>query len=307
MKRYRSLFFTVVLALILSACASPAAPQPAPIQLTDGLGRQVTLAGPAQKIVSLAPSNTEILFAIAAGKQVIGRDDFSDYPPEAKPIASVGGVQSYNYEAIAKMQPDLVLAAGINSSEQVKSLETLKITVYYLANPTDMNGLYANLNTVGKLSGHEKEAADLTASLQKRVQAVDTKIAKAAGKPKVFYELDGTDPAKPWTAGPGTFVDLLIKKAGGENVGAALKSDWAQISQEALIIANPDIIVLGDASYGLTIDQVKTRPGWDGIKAVKSQNILLFDDNLVSRPGPRMVDGLETLVKIIHPELNGAQ
>ena len=127
---------------------------------------------------------------------------------------------------------------------------------------------------------------------------------KASTTPKVFYELDGTDPSKPWTAGPGTFVDLLIKKAGGVNVGNALTSDWAQISQEALIVANPDIIILGDASYGLTIDQVKARPGWDGIQAVKTGKVLLFDDNLVSRPGPRMVDGLESLVKIIHPELN---
>jgi iron complex transport system substrate-binding protein len=307
MKRIFSLFLVTVMAFVFSGCTAPAASQPASIQLKDGLGRLVTLPRPAQKIVSLAPSNTEILFAIGAGKQVVGRDDFSDFPVEAKPVASVGGVQSYNLEAIAKMQPDLVLAAGINSQEQVKSLESLKITVYYLANPIDMNGLYANLKTVGQLSGHEKEASELAASLQKRVQAIETKTAKASSTPKVFYELDGTDPAKPWTAGPGTFVDLLIRKAGGENVGNALSSDWAQISQEALIVANPDIIILGDASYGLTPDQVKTRPGWDGIKAIKTNKLVTFDDNLISRPGPRMVDGLETLVKIIHPELDSPQ
>ena len=304
MKRLISLLLAGLLLIVFSGCAAPSAPQPAPIQLKDGLGRQVSLAGPAQKIISLAPSNTEILFAIGASKQLIGRDDFSDFPAEAKSIASVGGVQAYNFESIAKLQPDLVIAAGINSQEQVKSLENLKIPVYYLANPTNMDGLYANLNTVGLLSGHVKEAADLVTSLQKRVQAVETRVSKASTTPKVFYELDGTDPSKPWTAGPGTFVDLLIKKAGGVNVGNALTSDWAQISQEALIVANPDIIILGDASYGLTIDQVKTRPGWDGIQAVKTGKVLLFDDNLVSRPGPRMVDGLESLVKIIHPELN---
>jgi iron complex transport system substrate-binding protein len=304
MKRLISLLLAGLILIVISSCAAPSAPQPAPIQLKDGLGRQVSLAGPAQKIISLAPSNTEILFAIGASKQLIGRDDFSDFPAEAKSIASVGGVQAYNYESIAKLQPDLVIAAGINSQEQVKSLENLKIPVYYLANPTNMDGLYANLNTVGLLSGHVKEAADLVASLQKRVQAVESTVSKASTTPKVFYELDGTDPSKPWTAGPGTFVDLLIKKAGGVNVGNALTSDWAQISQEALIVANPDIIILGDASYGLTIDQVKARPGWDGIQAVKTGKVLLFDDNQVSRPGPRMVDGLESLAKIIHPELN---
>jgi len=306
MKRLISLFLAAAVVVVFSGC-SAIAPQPAPIQLKDGLGRQVTLSKPAQKIVSLAPSNTEILFAVGAGKQVVGRDDFSDFPAEAKAIQSIGGVQAYNFEAIASLQPDLVLAAGINTAEQVKSLEDLKIPVYYLANPTDMNGLYANLKIVGQLSGHDKQAADLADSLLKRVQAVESRVAKASGTPKVFYEIDGTDPSKPWTAGPGTFVDLLIKKAGGVNVGNALSSDWAQISLEALLLADPDIVVLGDASYGLTPEQVKARPGWDGIKAVKNNKVLLFDDNLISRPGPRLVDGLEALVKIIHPELASAQ
>jgi len=304
MKRIFLLILTAMITVVFSGCTAPAAPQPAPIQLKDGLGRTVTLAQPAQRIVSLAPSNTEILFAIGAAKQLVGRDDFSDYPAEAKAIASVGGVQAYNNEAIAQLQPDLVLAAGINSQEQVKSLENLKINVYYLANPTDMAGLYTNLKIVGQLSRHEKEAADLATSLQKRVEAVDSQVSKAGGTPKVFYELDGTDPAKPWTAGPGTFVDLLIKKAGGTNVGNALSSDWAQISQEALIVANPDIVILGDASYGLKPEQLKTRPGWDGINAIKNNKVFTFDDNLISRPGPRMVDGLEALLKIIHPELD---
>ena len=307
MKRLSSLLLAGLIFFVFSGCAAPAAPRAASIQLKDGLGRQVSLDRPAQKIVSLAPSNTEILFAIGAGKQIIGRDDFSDFPAEAKPITSIGGVTAYNYEAIAKLQPDLVIAAGINTQEQVKSLEDLKVPVYYLSNPRDMDGLYANLGIIGTLSGHEKEAASLVASLKNRVQTVENKLAKNSSVPKVYYELDGTDPSKPWTAGPGTFVDLLIKKAGGENVGNALKSDWAQISQEQLIVADPDIIVLGDATYGLTVEQVKARPGWESIKAVKAGKVLFIDDNTISRPGPRMVDGLETLFKIIHPELDTVQ
>jgi iron complex transport system substrate-binding protein len=296
----------IVMGLILSACAPAlaATPTQAAIALTDGLGRQVTLAGPAQKIVSLAPSNTEILFALGAGAQVIGRDELSDYPGEAKKVYSIGSTfNALNLEEITKLQPDLVLAAGINTPEQVKSLENLKLTVFYLANPKDLEGLYTNLETVGQLTGHQAEAKGLVNGLRKRVQAVVDTVAKATTHPKVFYELDATDPSKPWTSGPGTFIDRLITMAGGVNIGDALKSDYAQLSLEEILVQNPDIILLGDAAYGMTPDKVKERTGWAEIKAVKGGKLLTFDDNLVSRPGPRMVDGLEQIARLLHPEL----
>lgn len=294
--------------LTLSACAPAATsaptavPTPAGLSLTDGMGRTVTLAATARKIVSMAPSNTEILFAVGAGAQVIGRDEFSDYPAEAKNIQSVGGsMGKYNFEQIARLQPDLVLASSLNTPEQVKALEDLKINVYYLANPTTIDGLYANLETAGKLTGHDSDAAALVASLKQRVKVVTDNAAKVTSKPKAFYELDGTDPAKPWTAGPGSYVDTLIGMAGGVNAAASLKGDYAQISQEELIASNPDVILLGDGAYGVTPDQVAQRPGWNAISAVQNKKIVTFDDNTVSRPGPRLVDGLETLFKILHP------
>ena len=241
--------------------AATAAPTAASLTLTDGLGREVTLAGPAQRIVSLAPSNTEILFAIGAGKQVAGRDDISDYPEEAKSLPTVGGnLGKLNLEAITGLQPDLVLASELNSNEQVKALEGLKLTVFYLKNPTDLEGLYANLETVGRLTGRSSEAAALAASLKERVQKVNDAIAKTTTRPSVFYEIDASDPAKPWTAGPGTFLTSMIQMAGGENIGAGLTSAWAQISQEELLVKNPDIILLGDAAYGITAEQVGKRP-----------------------------------------------
>jgi iron complex transport system substrate-binding protein len=317
MKRNTS-FFAVLLAiaLLLSACAPAAAPTATSVStpaatraptapsliLKDGLGRSVTLAGPALKIVSMAPSNTEILYAIGAGSSVIGRDEFSDYPAEAKNLPSVGGsMGKYNFEQIAKLQPDLVLASSLNTPEQVKALEDLKITVYVLTNPITIDGLYTNLETVGQLSGHSSDAAKLVDSLKQRVKVVTDAVGKATNQPKVFYELDGTDPAKPWTAGPGSYVDTFIKMAGGVNAAASLNSDYAQISQEELIAANPDIILLGDGAYGVTPDQVAQRPGWNGISAVQNKKVLTFDDNTVSRPGPRLADGLEMLYKIMHP------
>jgi iron complex transport system substrate-binding protein len=274
------------------------------ITLTDGLNRTVTLPAPAMKIVSLAASNTEILFAIGAGAQVVGRDDFSDYPAEAKNAASVGGsLGKYNLEAITNLKPDLVLAAGINTPEQVKALEDLKITVFYLGNPVDMNGMFANLLTVGKLTGKEAEASQLVEGLNKRYDAVIKALSGVTTQPKVYYELDATNPSKPYTAGPGNLVDQVITLAGGQNIGAAMKSPWAEISQEEIIAQNPDIIILGDAAYGETPEKVAQRPGWNVLAAVANKKVFAFDDNLISRFGPRMVDGLEAMARLIHPGL----
>lgn len=314
------LILTLALGLALSACSPKATVSPtdvatvaptveaatvaAPLSFTDGLGRTVTLAAPAQKIVSLAPSTTEMLYAVGAGDQMVGRDSFSNYPEEATTLSDIGGSNgAYSYDAIAALQPDLVVAAAINTEDQVKSLTDLGLTVYYVGNPTNLEDLYNSLDTLGELTGHKETAVDLTDSLNARVQTVLDAVASAHTAPVVFYELDGSDPSKPWTSGPGTFMDMLITLAGGKNVGASLSSAWAQISVEELLTQNPDIILLGDAAYGTTVDQVKAREGWDKIKAVQSDAIYAFNDDLVSRAGPRLVEGLEELAKILHPEL----
>lgn len=303
------ILFTLI-TLVLSACAAGTPPQvetPATstsLSFVDGLGRTVTLAEPAQRIVSLAPSATEILYAVGAGDQMVGRDSFSNYPEEALSLADVGGsMGDYSNESIAALNPDLVIAAEINTADQVKALEDLGITVYYIANPNSLDDLFSTLVTVGQMTGHEGEAQSLSDSLKQKVQSLQETISKASTTPVVFYELDGSDPAKPWTSGPGTFMDQLIKMAGGVNVGSSLQSSWAQISVEELLVQNPDIILLGDGNYGVTADQVAERPGWSEINAVKEDKIYSFNDDLVSRAGPRLVEGLETLAKLIHPEL----
>ncbi|MGA2504524.1 MAG: cobalamin-binding protein [Anaerolineales bacterium] len=280
-----------------SATANPS------ITLSDGLNRTVTLTSPAQRVVSLAPANTEILFAIGAGAQVVGRDETSDYPAVALSLPTIGGYSGFNLEAIVALHPDLVLAGGINTPELVSSLEQLGLTVYFLPNPNTLEEMYTNLETVAKLTGHETETAALVDSLKSRVAAVDSKIKPLSNSPTVYYELDATDPTKPYTAGPGSFVDLLIDRAGGINIGADLFTKWAQISLEQLVVANPGIIILGDSAYGETPAKVAARPGWGTLTAVQTGQIYAFDDNLVSRPGPRLVDGLEALAKLLHPDL----
>ncbi len=299
----RKLLFTLLIVTLLAACgpARTSTPVATSITLTDGLNRTVTLAGPAQRVVSLAPANTEILFAIGAGAQVVGRDEISDYPAEALALPTIGGYSGFNLEAIVAIHPDLVLAGGINTPELVASLEQLGLTVYFLPNPTTLEEMYTNLETVARLTGHESETAALVESFKARVAAVDEKILPLSYGPTVYYELDATEPTKPFTAGPGSFVDLLIARAGGINIGAELQGQWAQISLEQLVVANPAIIILGDAAYGETPEKVAQRPGWGTLAAIQTGQVFPIDDNLISRPSPRLEHGLEEMAKLLHP------
>jgi iron complex transport system substrate-binding protein len=300
---------------LIAGCAAPAPvvdpptpttePTPTTLTLNDGRGQTITLPGPAQRIVSIAPSHTEILFAVGAGAQVVGRDMFSDYPPEALQVTDLGGgFGALDMETLVSLQPDLVLASDINAPEQITSLENLGLTVFVLSNPLTLEEMYTLLITAGALSGHTAEAESLVSSLQARVAAVDARIAEVEDRPLVFYELDGGDPNAPWTAGANTFIDKLIERAGGRNLGSMLDQPWAQISLEALIEQDPEVIVLGDYTWGgVTPEAVKARAGWSALQAVQTDQIHTFDDNLVSRPGPRMVAGLEEMAKLLHPEL----
>ncbi|RJP48810.1 MAG: cobalamin-binding protein [Anaerolineaceae bacterium] len=298
------LFVTLLAALTLAACA-PAVPSKgeAGIVVTDGLGREVKLESAAQRVVSLAPSNTEILFALGAGDKVVGRDEVSDYPEAALALPTVGGWSGFSAEAIVALEPDLVLAAEINSPELVSELEGLGLTVYYLSNPKTLEDLYVNIEIIATLTG--RDATKLTDSLKARVAAVDEKIAPLSYRPSVFYEVDATDPSKPYTVGPGTFIDLLIQRAGGQNVVslAGVTDSYPQIGLEQLVLTPPEIILLGDALYGQSAETVAARQGWDSLTAVIDGKVFPFDDNLVSRPGPRLIDGLEALAMLLHPEV----
>lgn len=293
---------TISAALLLGACAPAAAPA-ADVTLTDGLGRAISLPGPAETIVSLSPPITEMLFAVGAGEQVVGRDTFSDYPAETAGLPDVGGgFSNYDLETILSLQPDLVIAGEINTPELVQSLEDLDLTVYYLANPEDLDGTFDAIQTVGMLSGHEEQARSLTEDLEARVQAIEESLSSIETRPTVYYELDATDPAKPYTPGPGTFYTSMIEQAGGANITAELDSEWAQISLEFLLVQDPDYILLGDAMWGVTPESLAARPGWDALTAVKEGRVLPFDDNLIVRFGPRQLDGLVALAEILHPE-----
>ncbi|MGD0174889.1 MAG: cobalamin-binding protein [Anaerolineales bacterium] len=302
---------TLTITLTPTPIATRAAPPTATvttavIRLIDGTGTEVDLPAPADRIVSLGPSNTEILFALGARDQIAGCDLTSDYPAEAKPLAVIADYPTLNVESIVALQPDLILAAEIISLEQVQSMRSLGLKVFYLANPTSLpDDLFANIRAIGTLTGKSPEGETVITGLQSRFDAVKQKSAKATSTPVVYFELDATDPARPYIAGPGSFVDTLIHLAGGRNLGAGLSSSWATISAEEILRQDPDIILLGDTGYGVTVESVALRPGWKNLNAVKNNAVYGIDSNLVLRPGPRLADGLEIIARRTHPEIFG--
>jgi iron complex transport system substrate-binding protein len=285
--------------------ASPvtAATTPSSITLTDDAGRRVTLNAIPQRIVSLAPSTTEIAFALGIGNRIIAADTFSDYPAEAKNLPKIK-TYPLSFEQVVSLQPDLVLAAGIQSQDDIKKLSDLKLNVLVVgSSKATFDGVMADIQLVGKATGTDAQAQSIVDGMKQKIDRIKAIVATATSKPRVYWELDATDPTKPYTPGPGSFVDDIITLAGGQNVAANAKSPYAQINAEEIIAANPDVIILSDAAYGITVDSVKARGGWGAINAVKNDKVLPIDDNLVSRPGPRIVDGLEAAARLIHPEL----
>jgi iron complex transport system substrate-binding protein len=306
-----SLLFILLCAL--AACGAPAVPTavpqptattPANITLNDSAGRSVTLSAVPQRIVSLAPSNTEIVCALDACARLVGRDQFSDYPAEVMNLAVLSDGFSPNYEQIVAAKPDLVLVAAISSPEVIQKLDDLKLPMLVVGSETSsFETVKRDIQLVGKALGAESKAALVVAAMDARYAEITTKIAQSKTKPRVFWELDATDPAKPYTPGPGTFIDDLIRLAGGENIASKADSPYVQISAEEVIRANPQVVILSDAAYGVAPESVGKRPGWNVIEAVLTGKVHPIDDNLVSRPGPRVIDGLEAAARLIHPEL----
>ena len=274
------------------------------VTFTDDLQREVTVPMPLTSVVTLAPSLTETLAYLGAEDLITAVDINSDFPESLSELPRITGWDmSINYEELVALGPDLDLASEMTSLEAISSMEDLGLNVFCIKNPADFPELFESILMIGELIGKTPEAEELTAALSDRAAEIEAAAAEAEDKPLVFYEIDATDPAKPWTAGKGTFISKLIQMAGGVNLGDELDGEWIQISLEALLKADPQIILLGDSMYGSTAEAASQRTGWSEISAVKSGKLFEFDDNLVTRPGPRLVEGFELIAQMIHPEL----
>ena len=271
-----------------------------PLTMTDDNKRTITLPKAPTKIVSLAPSNTEILFALGLNDKIVGVDQFSDYPEAAKAIKKIGGFSDTNIEAVTALAPDLVLASlSIQSKAQIAALEKQNFTVLIL-NPSDLAGVVQDFKLVGQATNTNDKAQTLAADFQKRLDAVATKFKSASAKPTVYFELDPTL----YTVAPGSFVDDMIQKAGGQNIVTDASNPYPQLTQEVVVAKSPQVIFVGDDTSGTdTPDKIMARPGWNTIAAVKNKRVYAINADLTNRPGPRAVDGVEQVAKFLYPDL----
>lgn len=298
-----SLVLALMLSLLMACTSSPKEKTSSPIEITDQLGRVVKLGEAPQKIVSLAPSNTEILFALGLANKVVAVTDYCDYPPEAKEKPSIGGFSTPNIEKLVALSPDLVLATSIHEKRIIPQLETKGITVFALA-PKTIDEVLEAIKLVGKVTGEEEEASRLVAEMEKRIKRVTSKTDSLPPnqRPRVFY-LVWHDPLM--APGADTLQNDLIKKAGGTNIAQDL-TGYADISLETVIAANPEVMIAGGGhgtGEDLPFQFIKTEPRLRSTTARQNNRVYMIDGNLVSRPGPRIVEGLEKFAEFIHPEL----
>jgi iron complex transport system substrate-binding protein len=306
-----ALLLTAVLtlgAVALSACgsgddtASPSAsPSSGPITVTDDSGAEVTLEQAATRIVSMAPANTEIAYAIGAGDKMVAGTSYDDYPEEATSLPKIGDFANPSVEKIASYQPDLVLAAGGIQEKLRSRLEELGVKVY-VVDPTTYDGAIATIENVGKLVGADEGAAKVTDEMtaaQMEVQASVGDLEKAT----TFLEIYN----KPlMTAGSGTFIDDMIMISGGENIGAEAGSGFPNFSTEVLVQKDPTVYIADSGSMSEPGD-IEKRAGFSELTAVKNGRVYVIDDNLIARPGPRLAEGLKKLAEMIHPEASADQ
>ena len=277
-----------------------------PVTLTDDAGREVTLDSAPERIVSLAPSNTEIVCALGACDRLVGVTDYDDYPEEVVDLPNLVVQTQVDLERLVAAEPDLVLAAGneLTPSTVIEQIDGLGIPVLVLY-PESLDEVYADIELVADALGRRSEATQMIEDMRERVTAVETAV-DGAEAPRTLYEVfhsEGTT----YTAGEGSFIASLLELAGADPVTGDAEG---VMEAEELVAADPQLILLGTASYDPTIatpqaalEVVRARPGWGELTAVRDGNVVPYlDDIVTTRPGPRIVEGLEALARAIHPD-----
>jgi iron complex transport system substrate-binding protein len=270
------------------------------VNLTDATGRDVMVPKDTQRIITLAPDVTEIVYALDAGKRVVGTVEASDYPPEVIDVDKIGGLP-LNFERIVSLEADLVLGSNVTSTEEVNKLEELGQTVvmvYPSTGTSSLDQVYAGIRLVGQVIGASGKADALVVAMQQRVETLLAELPARDTPVRVFFELD----SGLYTVGPGALQSDLITLAGGASIAEDTGQAYPQLSAEAIIKADPEVILLADVKYGVTIESVAERPGWGDITAVRRGAVYAVDPDLSTRAGPRIVDGLAAIIEALHTQ-----
>ena len=286
------------MALCLLVLALPSGPSNAAVY-NDDIGRSVQIPSYPRRIVSLAPSITETLFALGLDREIVGVTDFCNYPEAALSKPKVGSFISLSAEKIVSLNPDLILAtADGNRKESVEQLVRLGLPVYTVS-PSNLNQTLRMISTIGRMTGREKESHALVRKLQQRIRHVTT-ATEHLPRPKVFFQV-GIDSLI--TVGRDTFLNELITLAGGVNISGEETVRYPRYSIERILTAAPDVVIVTSMKGEGSFEQVKKNwSRWSSLPAVRTGRIYLMETDLVFRPSPRIVDGLEELTRLIHPE-----
>ena len=292
--------FVFLLSLLISTVVG-CQPKFQPGTFTDDLGREVYLESIPQRIVSLAPSHTEILFALGLGDRVVGVTRYCNYPEEAKEIEQIGGFADPDLERIIALKPDLILAKGTLQKSLVTKLEEREQTVFWLY-PRSVNEILESFESIGKLTGTSVTAQQLRKEIEERIEKVEAKIKDIPeqDRPTIFRVM-GLDP--PGTIGGQSFQTDVYRLAGGRNIFADTDKDYFQLDLETLLELDPDIIVVCGEDEDEAKRMIKEQEGWEGLTAVKTDRIVVISCDLICRPSPRLAQTIEILAKEFHPEL----
>jgi iron complex transport system substrate-binding protein len=267
-----------------------------PIEVTDDSGATVSLDAPPEAIVSLSAAHVEMLYAIGAGDQLIAGDLFSDCPSAATELEQLDSFTP-SVEAITALEPDLVVL-GFSDPDLQAALAGVDITSLLQEPPANVDGVLEDMELLGRVTGHAEEAAAYADGMDARIDEIVAELPEEDQPPKVFHEVDNTL----FTAGPGSFVADLYELLKAENIAEATGEPFPQMTQEAIIAAAPNVIILADEGESESAETVSARPGWDAIPAVQEQRIYPVDPDIVNRPGPRVVEALETLSGLLYEE-----
>lgn len=292
---------SLLLALMMALCCLPALAEGTAVTLTDMTGREVVLDAPATRVVAITAANVEVLYALGAGDVVVGRGEYCDYPDEALALPVVKSGAETNVEEILALEPDLVIMDTMaQTTEQVAALENAGLKVI-MTKENGIDGVYEAITLIGAAVGKDAEAASLVDSM-KAAFADIAASAENTGK-TVYFEISPLQWGL-WTAGKGTFMDELATMCGLTNAFADVEG-WAEISEEQVLERDPDYIVTISMYYGegpTPVEEIKSRAGWDALKAVQNDAIFNADSNEVSRPGPRLKDAAEALYTFVTGE-----
>lgn len=269
-----------------------------PMEVEDQFGNKATIEKQPTRIISLAPSHTEILFSIGLNDEIVGVTTYCNYPEEATKKERVGDAFNVNIEKILELEPDLVIQYGPGKEEVNKRLTDSGIVVLCYQ-PESVDEVITVIEEIGKVTNHMAQAKAVTTDMMSKKDYITNKVNSVDKKAKVFFEV-WDEPLQ--AAGPGSFIDELITLAGGENIAKDAEGAYAQFDLEQLIERDPDVYLMSEDLETKTIESVKSRPGYSELTAVKNDRIYILDP-LITIPGPRIVDGLEIVAKSIYPEL----